>query len=220
MDNEGAERDAPLTAEKTRRTVPLPLTVFFVVAALVAGFVLGRPGHPLDTSADAGFLRDMSTHHAQAVDMAMIIYDETDEPRLKAVSYDIARTQQAQIGRMQGWLVQWGLTARGSQPPMTWMAGHDHGGPSGGAPDRMPGLATDEQMRSLADASGTDAEILFLELMIAHHKGGIEMAEAGADLAGDQMVVTLAGGMGTAQQSEIDLMNDMLVERGAEPVDD
>ncbi|TDQ53662.1 DUF305 domain-containing protein [Actinorugispora endophytica] len=219
MGNEGDDRDVTAAPPRTPRGVPLPIAAFLVILALVGGFLANRPGHPLDSSADAGFLRDMSAHHAQAVDMAMIAYDGSDESVLKTVSYDIARTQQAQIGRMQGWLVLWGLGARGTQPPMAWMAGHGHGG-GGEVPDRMPGLATDEQMDALEAASGVEAEILFLELMIEHHKGGIEMARAAVDTASEDVVVDFARGMVTAQQSEIDLMNDMLVERGAEPVDD
>mgnify|MGYP002621626106 FL=1 len=212
--------DKPVTASLPRvvRRVPLAIVVLLVVLAATAGFLASRPHRPLDTSADAGFLRDMGAHHAQAVEMALIIYDKSEEPRLKTVAYDIALTQQAQIGRMDGWLTAWDLPLRGSQPPMAWMAGHDHGG-GGRAPDRMPGLATDEQMAQLRESSGVEAEILFLQLMIEHHKGGVEMAEAAVRLASEEEVVSLAQGMIDAQQSEIDLMNEMLVARGAEPVE-
>ncbi|GAB3208129.1 DUF305 domain-containing protein [Marinactinospora thermotolerans] len=199
--------------------MPWPIAALLVVVALVAGYLTGRPTVPLDTSVDAGFLRDMTVHHTQAVDMSMTILEKTDEPMLETVAYDIARTQQSQAGRMQGWLVQWGLNARGSQPPMAWMAGHGHGGGSGEAPERMPGLATEDQLRELEEAEGVDAEIVYLRLMIVHHAGGIEMAEVAAAEADVSYVAGFARGMAEAQQSEIDLMNDLLVERGAEPVD-
>ncbi|MFC3999587.1 DUF305 domain-containing protein [Nocardiopsis sediminis] len=208
--------DAPDEQPRRTRTVPLYIAIALVVAALVCGYIAGRPGYPIDTSADAGFLRDMSVHHAQAVDMAFVIRDKTDDPTLRAIAQDIARTQQEQIGRMQGWLVQWDLPARSSQPPMAWMAGHD--GHGGEAPDTMPGYASEERMADLADADGVDAEVIFLETMIDHHRGGIEMAEAEARLGGDDMVTAFAAGMAEAQQTEIDLMNDLLEDRGAEPV--
>ncbi|WP_304453582.1 DUF305 domain-containing protein [Nocardiopsis sp. YSL2] len=198
-----------------RRTVPLWITAVLVVLAVAAGFLAGRPSAPLDTSADAGFLRDMSSHHAQAVDMSMLIMEKTEDPDLFIVATDITRTQQAQIGIMQGWLTMWGLNSRGSERPMTWMADseHDHGG-TDNIPDAMPGLATTEEMEELEEAEGVEAEILFLELMIAHHEGGIDMAEAEVELGGEQMVTDLAQGMADAQLTEIDMMEDMLEDRG------
>ncbi|RKS10718.1 uncharacterized protein (DUF305 family) [Nocardiopsis sp. Huas11] len=207
-----------------RRTVPLWITVVLVALALGAGFLVGRPSAPLDTSADAGFLRDMSSHHAQAVDMSMLILDKTEDPDLSIVATDITRTQQAQIGMMQGWLTMWELNSRGSEPPMTWMASseHDHGG-TDGVPEAMPGLATPEQMAELEEAEGVEAEIRFLELMIAHHRGGIDMAEAEVELGREQTVTDFAQGMADAQLTEIDMMEGMLEDRGVsveDPADD
>lgn len=195
------------------RSVPTWITVVLVVLALGVGYLLGRPSSPLSTGADAGFLRDMSSHHAQAVDMSLIIIDKTEDPELHTVATDMARTQQAQIGIMQGWLMAWGLNARGAQPPMTWMGGHDHGAGTGDVPDSMPGLASSEEMVALEESEGVEAEILFLELMIAHHLGGIEMAEAEVTLGGEKLVVDLAQGMINAQQTEVDLMEAMIAER-------
>ncbi|MEU0239155.1 DUF305 domain-containing protein [Nocardiopsis sp. NPDC006198] len=195
------------------RSVPTWTTVILVALALAAGYLLGRPSYPLDTGADAGFLRDMSAHHAQAVDMSMVILDKTEDPELHTVATDMTRTQQAQIGIMQGWLMAWDLPARGAQPPMTWMEGHDHGDGGGEVPDTMPGLASPEDLEALEDAEGVEAELLFLELMIAHHRGGIEMAEAEVDLGGEEMVTRFAQGMIDAQQSEVNLMEGMIDER-------
>ncbi|CAM4127834.1 DUF305 domain-containing protein [Nocardiopsis rhodophaea] len=196
------------------RPVPLWLTAAIAVVALLGGFLLGRPAVPLDNSADAGFLRDMSVHHSQAVDMSLLILEKSDDPQLSILAQDIARTQQAQIGRMRGWLVQWGLNIRGVQPPMAWMAGHgSHGADE--APDTMPGWVPDEQMEKLEEAEGTEAEILFLRLMIDHHKGGIDMAKTAVAAADQKIVTDFAAGMAKAQQSEIELMEDMLADRGA-----
>ncbi|MBR8740518.1 DUF305 domain-containing protein [Nocardiopsis sp. MG754419] len=199
---------------RARRSTPLWMTVILVALALAAGFLLGRPSYPLDTGADAGFLRDMSAHHAQAVDMSMVILDKTEDVELHTIATDMARTQQAQIGMMQGWLAVWGLSARASEPPMTWMEGHDHGGGEGEVPEDMPGLATSEQLVELDDAEGEEAEVLFLELMIAHHLGGIEMAEAEVELGREDLVVDFAQGMVDAQLSEVENMERLLEMRG------
>ncbi|MEU0488942.1 DUF305 domain-containing protein [Nocardiopsis sp. NPDC006139] len=194
-------------------SVPSWAAVILVAVALLGGYLLGRPSYPLDTGADAGFLRDMSVHHNQAVDMSMIILDKTEDPELHTVATDMARTQQAQVGRMQGWLLAWNLPMRAPDRPMAWMAGHDHGGGDGGVPEAMPGLATAEQLDGLRAAEGVEAEIVFLELMIAHHLGGIEMAEAEVDLGREEMVVDFAQGMIDAQGAEVDLMERMLADR-------
>ncbi|WP_017570620.1 DUF305 domain-containing protein [Nocardiopsis halotolerans] len=211
-EEEGPHGDT--TPRTSWRSLPMWTAVILVVLALGGGYLLGRPSYPLDTSADAGFLRDMSAHHAQAVDMSMIILEKTEDPELSTVATDIARTQQSQIGIMQGWLMAWDLPARGSQPAMAWMEGHDHGGGEGGeVPDTMPGLASSEEMASLEEAEGEEAELLFLELMIAHHEGGIDMADAEVELGQEELVVNFAEGMASSQQKEIELMEGMIDQR-------
>ncbi|RNL84808.1 DUF305 domain-containing protein [Halostreptopolyspora alba] len=205
-----------------KRSVPVWMAVVLMVVSLAVGYLVSRPSVPLDSSADAGFLRDMSVHHSQAVDMSLIILEETDEPTLSTVAEDIARTQQAQIGRMRGWLVQWDLSIRGGQPSMAWMEGHGHGGgesDEAGSDEPMPGYVSDERMTELREASGREAEVIFLTEMIHHHVGGVDMAEAATTLAEEPVVVEIASGMVEAQRSEIELMQDMLEERGAERVD-
>lgn len=216
MSQERYEGDAEEQSSRSRSGihVPLPIVLVMVLGALTAGYLIASPKYPLDNSADAGFLRDMSVHHDQAVDMSMTLLETTEDPTLETLAYDIARTQQAQIGRMRGWLVQWDLNIRGGQPPMNWMAGHDHGyGGEGTVPDRMPGLASEAEMDALAEAEGEEADIIFLELMIAHHEGGVDMAEAAVALASEDYVVTLAENMVEAQNNEIEVMGEMLEER-------
>ncbi|MCY9787798.1 DUF305 domain-containing protein [Nocardiopsis sp. EMB25] len=220
---EGTDGDRPdVSPRPAGRAVPLGITVVLVTLALVVGYLVGRPSSPLDNSADAGFLRDMSSHHAQAVDMSYVIMDKTQDPELRIMAVDIARTQQGQIGIMQGWLTMWGLNSRGSEPPMTWMEGseHDHGAGEGVVPEWMPGLATPEEMDALREAEGVDAEILFLELMIAHHEGGIDMAEVEVELGGEELVTDLAQGMADAQEKEIRAMEAMLADRGVDVGED
>jgi uncharacterized protein (DUF305 family) len=110
-----------------------------LAAASTALFLSGRP--PGNSSAEAGFARDMSVHHAQAVEMAEIVRDRTEVEQIRILAADMALTQQAQIGRMQGWLDAWGLSATGTDPTMAWM-GHPTEG-------RMPGMATPEEINEL-----------------------------------------------------------------------
>jgi uncharacterized protein (DUF305 family) len=167
-----------------------------------------------DTGADAGFSRDMQTHHRQAVEMAFIIRDRTDDAAVRTLAYDIATSQQQQAGQMYGWLVQWGLPQTAPRGPMAWA---DEEGMSqssaDGMPEMMPGMATGQQLDELRTARGVEAERIFLRLMIDHHRGGVAMAEAALADAKTPEVRTLAGAIDRAQTTEIGLMTSMLAER-------
>jgi uncharacterized protein (DUF305 family) len=210
--------------------------VVIAVVAFAAGWLTApRPDAPSDTGVEAGFARDMQQHHDQAVQMAMIIRAQTDDPEIRQLAYDIATTQAQQSGQMYAWLNAWGLPQASSQPTMTWMtlptlsgAGsseHDHGGaaatggsdaiPDGMSPgDPMPGMASDDDLARLSQLTGVDAERLFLQLMIAHHQGGVEMAEAALDRTTNPLVTHLANGIVFTQTGEIDYMRQLLAARG------
>jgi uncharacterized protein (DUF305 family) len=186
---------------------------------------------PANTSAEAGFSRDMQVHHDQGVELSLIVRDRTDDAPTRLLAYDIATTQGQQSGQMFGWLEAWGLPQAAGEPSMTWMtrpgrsgAGHEHGGSasqphtqrhtqshSPGEP--MPGLATPEQIATLKAASGVEAERIFLTLMIAHHRGAIEMADSVLDRASNSTVLSFATAVVVSQESEIELMQSMLAER-------
>jgi uncharacterized protein (DUF305 family) len=161
---------------------------------------------PADDSAEAGFVRDMMVHHAQAVQMAEIVRDKTESEEIQTMAGDIALTQQAQIGQMQGWLAVWGLPATGSEPAMSWM-GHPTEG-------RMPGMASPEELNELQQASPEEADILFLQLMIPHHEAAIPMAEAVLEETDRPEVERLAGAIAASQQGEIEMMKGLLNQRG------
>ncbi|MHA7262792.1 DUF305 domain-containing protein [Arthrobacter sp. TMN-37] len=196
-----------------------------VLALLGLVFTAGRisagQDHPGGTSADAGFARDMQVHHAQAVQMSLLIRDRSTDEELRSVAYDIALTQQHQIGQMYAWLEEWGLPQSSPVPAMAWLdsaAGGHHGGQDDGGPAHrpgalMPGMATPEQLAQLETSTGVEAERLFLDLMIEHHTAGAEMAEAGADLAETEQVRALATKMASAQQAEISALQDLLDRR-------
>ncbi|WP_406009331.1 DUF305 domain-containing protein [Streptomyces sp. NBC_00637] len=170
---------------------------------------------PAADSADAGFARDMAVHHQQAVEMSYIVRDRTADEDVRRLAYDIAQTQANQRGMLLGWLDLWGLPKVSSDGPMAWMG---MGGMTDGEDGAlMPGMATDTELKRLGTLDGKQAEILFLQLMTDHHKGGIHMAEACVAKCAVPVEQRLAQGMVEAQQSEIDLMADMLNSRGAKP---
>ena len=136
-------------------------------------------------------------------------------PEVGLLAYDIITAQQAQIGMMTAWLDEWGLPKADPSGHMRWMSGH--GAHRGGAAT-MPGMATREQLAGLEEASGRAAEVLFLRLMIAHHRGGVAMADAVRARTGHDRVRRLARTMAAGQRSEIAQMNAMLRDRDAPAV--
>ena len=186
---------------------PWLLAVVFGFVAVTAFtlFLTSRP--PGDGSAEAGFARDMMVHHAQAVEMAELLRDKSVSPEIETLAADIALTQQAQIGQMQGWLAVWGLPMTGTEPAMAWM-GHPTN-------DRMPGMATPKDIEAFRNASPEVAEGRFLRLMIPHHQAAVPMAEAVLDETDRPEVRQLAGAIVASQKAEIEVMRGMLKERGA-----
>jgi uncharacterized protein (DUF305 family) len=199
--------------------VPLPSTALALgLLALVvagAGILLWQlwPRDPGSGSAEAGFLQDMFEHHAQAVEMAMIIRDRTEDENLFFIATDIALTQSTQMGTMQGYLDLWDVPLTGDEAPMTWMGSPVEEG-------RMPGMASSEEIEQLRSLPVAEAEVLFLQLMVRHHQGGVAMAEAALDHSDQDQVVEMAERIIILQGGEIDAMNTMLEERGQEPITD
>ncbi|WP_380284536.1 DUF305 domain-containing protein [Kitasatospora purpeofusca] len=194
------------------------------VPALVAGGTSASGSSslsvPADSSPEAGFARDMSTHHQQAVDLSFIVRDRTSDEPTRTLAFDIINTQANQRGMMMGWLDQWGLTQHSTAKPMAWMAmgGHGHGADyQAHDGSLMPGMATTTQLAKLRSLSGRDAEVFYLQLMLEHHKGGVEMAQGYVDMARNEAEKRLAQSMVAGQTSEIGLITDMLKERGAAP---
>lgn len=217
----GAGWRAQLRAQRTA------LLVIGAIALLVVGFGAGvllapETGDPTPpNTVDIGFAQDMSAHHTQAVEMSGIALTGATDPAVRRLAYDILTTQQSQIGRMQGWLQMWGAPARGADGYMGWMPadehghGHDHGG---GAMSAMPGMATTEEIQRLRTTTGPALDVLFLQLMLRHHEGGVPMLEYGAAHAATTGIRVLAEQMLVAQQGESRLMTDMLADRGSRPL--
>ena len=199
--------------EPGRTGVVAVVAVLALALGVTLGWAVTRQSGPTvpDFGVDAGFARDMQKHHLQAVEMSFIVRDRTQDPAVRTLAFDIITSQQQQAGQMYGWLRQWGLPQTGSAPEMAWVGGEHAAHVEAGQP--MPGLATPEQLDDLRAASGVEAERLFLELMIAHHRGGIDMAIAAVADARTDEVRSLARAMENAQSAEITLMEGMLEER-------
>ncbi|MDT0167326.1 DUF305 domain-containing protein [Actinotalea sp. AC32] len=205
----------PGATGRSRRAVAAAAVGALVVVAAVVVLLWSRQAV---SPVDAGFARDMQDHHLQAVEMATLVREATDDPEIRSLALDIQLTQQHQAGQMYGWLESWGLPQNVREPAMAWMSagehGHDDDAASLTADGLMPGMATRAELNELAGLEGADAERLFLTLMIDHHVAGVDMAEHAAQDAGEQVVRDLAASIARAQEAEITVLEDLLAARG------
>lgn len=181
---------------------PVNIVIVAVTAALLAGmlgWIVGRASNDVESSdVDVGFLQDMRVHHEQAIDMSFTYLKLSDtDPRLRTVARSIIWQQGVEIGLMLQLLDDMGAPDLGEEgQAMAWM-GHPMD------VYEMPGMASDEQLDELAASDGAEADRLFVELMTAHHEGGIDMATEAAEHAANDDVRRYAGAMARGQQAEI-----------------
>jgi uncharacterized protein (DUF305 family) len=148
--------------------------------------------------ADVTFVQGMIPHHQQAIDMSdMILAKEAIHPEVTALAEQIKAAQQPEIDIMNRWLEGWGRIQMDD-------GGRHHGGEGG--------LMTEEQMRHLDKANGPDGQRLFLEGMIRHHQGAIEMAEKEIDEGKNEEAINLAKQIAETQQQEIETMQALLTK--------
>lgn len=179
------------------------LALLLVLAGFVLGTVIPRGDDPtVHNNVDTGFLQDMRIHHEQAIAMSIVYRSIAStgsklDPLLSNIALEISMDQGMETGRMVQLLRLFGAAETNeSNQVMGWM-GHAM------ALEMMPGLATDEQLTELRDARGADADRIFATLMIAHHEGGIDMAEYAVEHARNPEVTALAKAMIKAQTGEV-----------------
>lgn len=188
------------------------LALALVVLAAAAGFVIGNNRALVDPNdTDVGFLQDMRVHHEQAVQMSLIYLDSAavgtnsaPDRQLATIAREILVGQNIEIGRMIQLLRGFGESEiNDSDLAMGWM-GHPI------EANQMPGLATETDLIALAEADGVEADAIFVELMTAHHRGGIDMADLAATQAATDEVRRMAQQMADGQRDEIIEMGRLL----------
>jgi len=179
-------------------SLQLAVLASVVVLTLAAcGSDRSSAGSAAFDDADVEFLQGMVPHHSQAVAMAELVPDRTDRPELNELAETIISTQNEEIEQMNTV-----LSDAGAEPVE---GGMDHGGMTEGGMT-MSGMMDDQQMQDLESAEGQDFELMFLDMMTAHHQGAIEAAEQVLDAGENPEVADLAEQIIQAQQAEIEQM--------------
>jgi uncharacterized protein (DUF305 family) len=155
-------------------------------------------GEPAGFNADdVAFATNMIPHHQQAVDLSALAPERSTDPELLELAARISAAQQPEIETLKVFLVQWKENTD---------TGSGHGGHGG----TMQGMVDEATMTRLESLSGAEFDTLWLESMISHHQGAIEMAKA--EIANGENVDAkrLAQRIIDTQQAEIGQMKQML----------
>jgi uncharacterized protein (DUF305 family) len=185
--------------------VALALITAISLAACSTGTGGDEPGTTTGSSsptaaphneADVTFAQMMMPHHTQAVDMSEMLLAKSDiSGEVRQLATDISAAQEPEIEQLSTMLDEWG-------EDQTAHLGHS-----------MDGMMSDEDIAALDAATGAGAERLFLEQMIQHHTGAIEMARTEVEDGKYPHAVAMAENIVSTQQAEIDQMEDLLASR-------
>jgi uncharacterized protein (DUF305 family) len=159
------------------------------------------PAEGLHNSVDVEFTQNMVVHHEGAIVMASLATRVASTPEVKALGERISAAQEPEILDMKSWLVAWGEQSAADVN----MEGMDMGGMD------MGGLSQDEAMAELKAVEGAAFDRRFLELMIEHHRGAIEMADTELASGTNPQALALAEAIIDAQNAEITEMDRLLL---------
>lgn len=206
---------------RTRSTLAAAgLAVLLTLSACGGDDEAGKPQELSETEhnkADVTFATDMIQHHAQAMSMVDLTTDRKLEPEVQELADAIRAAQSPEIETMSGWLQEWG-----EEVPSTMRdhvnGGHEgHGGEDSSMSDSMegmdhdmPGMMSAEEMDALENASDAEFRDMWLEMMIEHHEGAVDMSETEQDEGRFKPAVDLAGTIIESQTKEIDTMEKLL----------
>lgn len=146
--------------------------------------------------ADITFAQGMIPHHEGAIEMSKLAQGRTSNPKVLDLAARIEKAQDPEIKTMTAWLAAWGA------PP----ASGEHDGHGSSA----AGMMTAEEMEKLKQAKDADFDKLFLEGMVKHHQGAIDMSKTELQQGVNADAKKLAQQIIDAQQKEIDEMNALL----------
>lgn len=155
--------------------------------------------------ADVTFAQQMIPHHEQAIEMAQLAQGRASSSEVLELAENIEAAQGPEIDTLQGWLEAWGGEVTSGETD-----GMDHGVMGHGSGGAMAGMMDEDEMDDLMAASGANWDRMFLEMMIEHHEGAVEMAQVEVDQGENPDAVALARKIISDQQDEITRMRQLL----------
>jgi len=189
--------------------------IFGAIGALIGGLIVwnltasdviypgSRPGTTINNSAiDAHFIEQMIPHHEDAITMANLALEKSDNQDIRNLATNIIASQGKEIKQMQDWYLSW----FGKLVPTSDVVMSGHMMQGSGMHIGMMGNQTD--ITKLEQAANFDQ--LFLEQMIPHHQMAVMMASMLQSATNREEMRQLAGAIIQAQTTEIELMRSWL----------
>jgi uncharacterized protein (DUF305 family) len=164
------------------------LFVLVITALLLTGCATATQSNSEYSSDDIAFAEQMIPHHEQAIEMAEIALINTTNPEVLQLAQEIKDAQSPEIELMMSWT---GVKA-------STHAGH-----------LMDGMLSDSEISDLRGTRGKEFDVRFLQGMIKHHEGAIEMARK-VTTSSNKDVANLSAAIIKAQELEITKMNELL----------
>jgi uncharacterized protein (DUF305 family) len=179
----------------------------------------------IHNDADVTFAQMMIVHHQGAIEMADLAPARAASSQVKDLAVQIKAAQGPEIEQMTSWLQAWGTSAgtnmNGMPNPTGSSAdagGMDHGGMGGSdtatssaaMSSQMPGMMSADEMSHLTAATGAEFAKMFLQMMITHHQGAVQMADTEIAQGSNPDALTLARSIKTSQTAEITTMQQLL----------
>ena len=200
----------------TRPTLLLTALLLAVPALAACGGDESSPDAATQTAAngdefndaDVAFATDMIPHHAQATEMVNMTRGRGLDPEVQQIADGILATQTTEIETMVDWLTAWDQPV----PPTSQDHANAEGEGEGEGMEMeadMPGMMSEDEMSELKAARGEEFQTMWLEMMIEHHQGAIEMAQAEQSGGQYQPALDLAENVETAQAEEISVMEKL-----------
>jgi uncharacterized protein (DUF305 family) len=151
--------------------------------------------------ADVSFAQDMLVHHSQALDMVELTAGRSLSPEVQQLATEIKDAQAPEIKTFTSWLKEWDEEVPDASQDMSSMEGMDHD---------MPGMMSSDDMTKLESAPDSQFQSMWLEMMIEHHEGAVDMAKEQIDKGKYEPAISLAEEISTSQTAEVAEMKQLL----------
>ena len=163
------------------------------MAGIMKGMMMQMTGKP-----DLDFVQGMMPHHQGAIDMAKVVLQYGKDPEIKKLAEGVVKAQEGEIAFMKDWLTKADQAAFPVVPDSA----------------KANEQAMSVMMKNMSATYSGDADVDFVNGMIPHHQGAIDMAKVAQQYAKDPSLLKLAGDIVGAQEGEITFMKDWLKKNG------
>jgi uncharacterized protein (DUF305 family) len=201
VDGDDDETLSDETTNKVLKGVVIGIAVAIIIGVFAGAAIWALQGDdeppPPMNAVDVGFLQEMIDHHEQALVISNLYLDGQPDGPASAYANEVIMFQERDLGWMRDWLDEEGYAP--GNPDRTAMAWMNEPVPVA----EMPGMQTQERLDELANATGSEADRLFFEIMTDHHLGGVHMAEHAAANGARPEVIDFAASVARNQRIEV-----------------